>query len=152
MESGQRVRMDRQGGRGLNPRSPRREIDVMPSLSLRLILVVGALLALPVAARAHAILLDSRPTAAAKVAAGKVTLVLRYNSRVDAARSRIALVPPGGVERVLPILHGDTPDTLTAEAVLTAGPQVVRWQVLAVDGHITRGELRFTATAGAPGP
>ena len=30
-------------------------------------------------------------------------------------------------------------------ATLQPGAQVLRWQVLAVDGHITRGEIRFTA-------
>jgi hypothetical protein len=27
-----------------------------------------------------------------------------------------------------------------------AGPYVVRWQVLAIDGHITRGDVPFTVT------
>ena len=83
--------------------------------------------------------------------AGKATLSLRYNSRIDAARSRIALTAPGGGEQVLHIAHGDSPDTLTADVELVPGPYVLRWQVLAVDGHITRGELRFTASPGAPG-
>ncbi len=112
---------------------------------LRLVLAIGALLAVPTLARAHAILLDSRPAAGATVKPGKVTLALRYNSRIDAARSRIALVPQGKAESVLPIAHGDTPDTLTAQAELAPGSYLVRWQVLAIDGHITRGELRFTA-------
>jgi copper resistance protein C len=33
---------------------------------------------------------------------------------------------------------------LTASVALTAGDYVARWQVLAVDGHITRGDVPFT--------
>jgi hypothetical protein len=29
-------------------------------------------------------------------------------------------------------------------ATLTPGPYVLRWQVLAIDGHITRGDVTFT--------
>ena len=112
---------------------------------LRLVLVIGALFAMPTLARAHAILVDSRPAAGATVKPGKAALTLRFNSRIDAARSRIALVPQGKPETVLPIAHGDSPDTLTATAELAPGAYVIRWQVLAIDGHITRGELRFTA-------
>ena len=34
-------------------------------------------------------------------------------------------------------------DVLTAHAELAAGAYVLRWQVLAIDGHITRGEVPF---------
>jgi hypothetical protein len=37
-----------------------------------------------------------------------------------------------------------SPANLNAElSNLTPGQDVVRWQVLAVDGHITRGEITF---------
>ena len=35
-------------------------------------------------------------------------------------------------------------DVLAASATLTPGAYVMRWQVLAVDGHITRGDVPFT--------
>jgi len=38
------------------------------------------------------------------------------------------------------------PDLLTTTAALSPGGYVVRWQVLAVDGHITRGDVPFTVT------
>ncbi len=38
-------------------------------------------------------------------------------------------------------------DTLQTSAELTKpGAYVVRWQVLAIDGHITRGDVPFTVT------
>jgi methionine-rich copper-binding protein CopC len=118
----------------------------MPLPFLRLLLAAGALLLLPAAASAHAILLDSQPAAGATVKPGKVALVLRYNSRIDAARSAITLTGPDGKARPLRVAPGPTPATLAAEAELAAGAYLLRWQVLAIDGHITRGELRFTAT------
>jgi len=40
----------------------------------------------------------------------------------------------------------DPPDILAAHLDLTPGSYVLRWQVLAVDGHITRGDVPFTVT------
>ena len=36
---------------------------------------------------------------------------------------------------------------MTTAAELQPGEYTVRWQVLAVDGHITRGDVPFTVTA-----
>lgn len=104
--------------------------------------VMLAVLGLPLPALAHAILLEGMPAAGQSVAAGKIRVVLRFNSRIDAMRSRIALVE-GNDTRVLTIAAGATPDVLVAEVEVMPGPQVLRWQVLAIDGHITRGEIRF---------
>jgi methionine-rich copper-binding protein CopC len=117
----------------------------MPLNFLRPLLVAGALLALPAAASAHAILLDSQPAAGATVKPGKVALTLRYNSRIDATRSVVTLTGPDGAAHTLHIAAGTTPATLTTEVELAAGTYLLHWQVLAIDGHITRGELRFTA-------
>ncbi|MCX7380929.1 MAG: copper resistance protein CopC [Alphaproteobacteria bacterium] len=108
-----------------------------------------ALAAAPWPALAHAILVDSQPRQGSSIDAGEITLRLRFNSRIDAARSRLALALADGKELVLPIAHGERDDLLIAPATLAPGPQVLRWQVLAVDGHITRGELRFTVRQAA---
>jgi len=47
---------------------------------------------------------------------------------------------------VLTIEPEGPPDVLSAAVDVTPGDYVVRWQVLAVDGHITRGDVPFTAT------
>jgi methionine-rich copper-binding protein CopC len=48
---------------------------------------------------------------------------------------------------VLRIAPSGPPDLLEASAKLaTPGAYVVRWQVLAIDGHITRGDVPFTVT------
>ena len=71
---------------------------------------------------------------------------LSYNSRIDAARSRLLLIRPDKTETVLPVGPDSAANVLTATATLAAGAYTLRWQVLAVDGHITRGDLPFTVT------
>ncbi len=94
-------------------------------------------------ASAHAILIDSTPAPLGHVPAGRLALVLRYNSRVDAGRSKLVLQHAGDEIRVAQTA-GDTPDVLRAALEVTPGDYVVAWQVLATDGHITRGRVPFT--------
>ena len=95
---------------------------------------------------AHAILLDSAPIDGGRVPAGPVMLKFRYNSRVDRARSRLTLTGPSKTRIIAPMDAEGPPEFLTATVTLTPGAWVVRWQVLAVDGHITRGDVAFTVT------
>ena len=104
-----------------------------------------ALLFAPMSAFGHAILVDSRPAPRAHVSAGPVAVVLRYNSRIDAGRSKLTVTGPNGAETRLDVAAGPTPDLMTAHIdASTPGDWVLRWQVLAVDGHITRGVVPFT--------
>jgi copper resistance protein C len=99
-------------------------------------------------AQAHAILVDSRPAAGTTVIPGVIELRLRFNSRIDAARSRLTLTRPDHSQAVLPITipasAAATEDMLAARADLPPGAYSLRWQVLAIDGHITRGDVPFT--------
>ncbi len=107
--------------------------------------VLGTILLAPVAASAHAILMQSTPPDRGAVASGAQTLTLRYNSRIDHARSRLTL-DGTNAQLVLP-LNADSPvDSLAAKVELTPGTYVVHWQVLAIDGHLTRGDVHFTVT------
>ena len=73
-----------------------------------------------------------------------IPVALRFNSRIDAKRSRLILVAPGGEQLPLVISGPSTPDALTSEAKgMKSGSYILRWQVLASDGHITRGEVQF---------
>ena len=112
---------------------------------LRALAAVAALAA-PVPAEAHAILIRSDPAIGATVEAGKVAFTLRYNSRIDRTRSRLTLNRPDHTQSILPIGSDGFDDSLTTTADLSRGDYVLRWQVLAVDGHITRGDVPFTVT------
>ena len=111
--------------------------------------VLAGVLALALSPRqsqAHAILETSQPPAGGTVAAGTVALKLRFNSRVDRGRSRLTLTRPDQTKITLPIDPDGPPDILTTTVTLTPGVYSVRWQVLAIDGHITRGDVPFTVT------
>jgi methionine-rich copper-binding protein CopC len=95
-------------------------------------------------AGAHAVIVESSPAAGAEIPSGDADIMLRYNSRIDHLRSRLTLVSQDGVSRPLPILPDSAPDVIAAKASgLTPGQYRLRWQVLAVDGHLTRGDIPF---------
>lgn len=100
----------------------------------------------PSPADAHAILLGSQPPIGGSVPAGRVTFDLRYNSRIDRARSRLTLTRPDHTQSSLPIAADGAPEVVGTTAILVPGTYVLRWQVLAIDGHITRGDLPFRVT------
>ncbi len=95
-------------------------------------------------AKAHAILVESSPPAGGRIAPGEATLALRFNSRIDAGRSRVTLAHGTEAPLILETEANDTADMLRAQVSLTSGDYAVAWQVLAVDGHITRGRFTFT--------
>ena len=97
-------------------------------------------------ADAHAILEESQPADRGRVPAGAVPLRLRFNSRIDRARSRLRLTRPDQTKFDPAIEPDGPPDLVTTVLTLTPGAHTLRWQVLAVDGHITRGAISFTVT------
>jgi methionine-rich copper-binding protein CopC len=107
-----------------------------------LFLTLGVLLG-PHSAAAHAILIASQPQEGGHVPAGKVAIHLQYNSRIDRARSRLTLTRPDRSKATLPIASAGGPDEMDTAATLTPGAYALRWQVLAIDGHITRGDVNF---------
>jgi hypothetical protein len=102
---------------------------------------------MPSVAQAHAILEQSTPAAGASVRSGPLDLQLRYNSRIDRARSRLTLIRPDHSKDTVPIASDGPPDIINAHIQLPPGDYVIRWQVLAVDGHITRGDVPITVVA-----
>jgi methionine-rich copper-binding protein CopC len=54
------------------------------------------------------------------------------------------LVNSSGKVETLTLAPQDAPDTLDVQSVkVNAGGYTIRWQALASDGHITRGEIPF---------
>jgi methionine-rich copper-binding protein CopC len=103
------------------------------------------LLALPHAALGHAIIVSSSPATGETVAEGPLAIHLRFNSRIDHSRSRLTLLAPDGGQHALTAASDSPADGLDVEAkVLSAGQWRVHWQVLSVDGHITRGDIPFS--------
>ena len=111
---------------------------------LGVLAVCGLALALPLYAHAHAMLVQSTPQAHSTVQGPETSIELKYNARVDAARSTLVLVAPDG--KTVPLTASQSgPGTLAAKVQqLSHGGYVLRWQVLSSDGHVSRGEIPFT--------
>jgi copper resistance protein C len=96
-------------------------------------------------ADAHAIIMSSSPVPGAAVSGPDLPVKLRFNSRIDTKRSRLILVGPDGEQQTLTIGAESSGDVVVSEAKgLKSGSYLLRWQVLASDGHITRGEVPFS--------
>jgi len=111
----------------------------------RAALVILAAIVAVVRVDAHAVLKSSLPTAGSVVAGPDVPISLTFNVRVDGARSRVELLMPDASTVLLPLGKQPSPDTLVSKGTgLQNGSYTIRWQVLAPDGHISRGEIPFT--------
>jgi len=99
-------------------------------------------------ARAHALVLESHPAASEAVKGPDIEILLRFNGRIDKDRSRLDLMLPDGSTRQLTLETTEKPEQMSAKATaLAPGDYTLRWQVLALDGHITRGNIPFRVTA-----
>ena len=108
-------------------------------------IVAVTLLCFAWAAYAHAIALSTTPAQHEAVSGPDVAVKLRFNSRIDTKRSTLILMTPEGERRALAIKEAAARDSLVSEAKgLKSGSYILRWQVLASDGHITRGEVPFS--------
>ena len=96
---------------------------------------------------AHAILMESKPAIHSSVKGPEVAIWLRFNVRIDGSRSRLRLLAPDGSQQALPLAKQENPDILQSQASgMKPGAYTLQWQVLASDGHISRGEVAFTVT------
>lgn len=119
-----------------------------PASPAALLLSASLVLLMVSPASPHAIVLESSPVhdAVLERAPGQVTL--RFNSKIEKRFTRITLGT--GDRAPAPIaLPGEDdaspPDRIVIPlSPLAPGVYVLRYRVLAVDGHITEGALRFT--------
>ena len=129
--------------------TPTKAPRALPTRALLVALALAAPLAAPRPAAAHAVLVSSVPPSGGTIAPGPLAIALRYNSRIDPARSKVTLLGPDGTAERLAVDAAGAADQLSAAATLAPGAYTLRWQVLATDGHITRGDVPFSV---APAP
>jgi methionine-rich copper-binding protein CopC len=98
----------------------------------------------PAVARAHAILVDSQPAPQSHIRPGHLDVQLRFNSRLDAARSKVTVQAGDGPQQRIAISDDGGANRLGATLDVRPGRYTLRWQVLSVDGHVTRGTVPFT--------
>ena len=109
-----------------------------------IVVVCGMVLFAPRLAWAHAVLVTSQPEVNGTVSGPEVGVLLKYSSRVDLEHSALTLLDPDGKVEKIAIESESSPGLLSAKLTgLVKGSYVLRWQVLATDGHITRGKVPF---------
>jgi copper resistance protein C len=119
-----------------------RQTGVRPAMR---VVTVIALLLNGSLAEGHAILKETSPAAGSTVTGPDVPIKLKFNVRIDATRSKLQLMMPDNKMTDLRVEKQFSPDTLTTKAIgLKPGEYKIAWQVLAPDGHITRGLVPFT--------
>ena len=116
----------------------------MPRFVAVIVVASGVALFAPRVALAHAVLVSSQPAVNSSVSGPEIAVLLKYNSRVDMEHSTLTLLEPGGRVEKVAITSEPEPGLLSARLTgLVKGDYVLRWQVLATDGHITRGKVPF---------
>lgn len=128
----------------MNTRRRRPSVIRLALVAVALLVALGA----PARAGAHGLVLESSPRNDERVVA-PARLVIRFNSRLEKRLCSVSLVGP---ERTPIRLRADTaptgPDVLVYPLPpLTPGAYQARWKVLAADGHVTEGVLRFTVAS-----
>ena len=114
--------------------------------------VLGILSAIcgPSTSWAHAILIDSTVRQDARLTESPKNISLRLNSRIEHGLSRFTLERNGGQEVTSLRAEPRGPDRIVVHMpALAPGTSVLRYRVLAADGHITEGVLRFHLTPGS---
>jgi copper resistance protein C len=115
------------------------------SLLLRGLLLAATLCAGAGLARAHAIIVESTPKMNDVVSGPVLEIKLRFNVRIDGARSKLTLILPDGTARPVELPSQPSPDALSATVPqIVPGSYHLHWQVLAGDGHITQGDIPFS--------
>lgn len=98
----------------------------------------------PQRAAAHAVVVSARPAARSVLPAGEVAVDLEFNSRIDATRSRLAVIDGESRSTTLVIAQGAPANRIQSRTpALAPGKYLLEWYVLSTDGHITRGRLKF---------
>lgn len=121
---------------------PTRRGDVRRSAIAGAILVLAGLVVSP--AHPHAIVTKATLEEKPIVANAATPVTLHFNSRIEPGFTRVILVDETKQGRALEVTPGQKGDTVTVQLpALAPGMYALRYKVLAVDGHVTEGLLRF---------
>ena len=119
----------------------------MRGLTARFLLAFALAAHVP-AALAHAILVRSSLGDTPVPADAPASVTLSFNAAVEVTLSRVALVTGAHEERSLDIGTGAKKgEILVHVPALGAGGYGLKYRVMAADGHLTDGVLRFTVAA-----
>jgi methionine-rich copper-binding protein CopC len=113
-----------------------------------LLLCWALVLVSPRPASPHAIVLESSPVHDAVLERAPRQVTLRFNSKIEKRFTRVTLAAADQPPVAVALPESDDPAAPDRIVIplrpLAPGVYVLRYRVLAVDGHITEGALRFT--------
>jgi methionine-rich copper-binding protein CopC len=102
-------------------------------------------IALPNSALCHAIVIASDPAAGSILPSAPFDATIRFNNRIDLLRSSLVVLDAARQVTTLTVRPVSDPDVIAVSVPpLRPGSYRLRWQVLALDGHITRGDIPFS--------
>src|SRR3954467_13538131 len=106
-------------------------IDILPFCRFALAVALTATICVH-EVFAHAVLFEATPARNSIVSGHSLAVKLRFNVRVDASRSRLALLDPGGSLHSLQVKPQQPADVVAADVSnLGPGHYELKWQVLA---------------------
>lgn len=129
---------------------------VMTRRMFRLWLVAAALAAAVAVtqgrATAHGFVKESHPADGERLATPPQEIRVVFTEPIETGVSRVRLLDASGAEvpGTSQSAVGDVELRLQVSEPLAAGEYVIDWQVLAKDGHVTEGTIRFTVEASEP--
>ena len=93
----------------------------------------------------HGVLIESFPSHGAILQDPPSIISLRFNAALEASITRITLVDLKRQSQALHVTDGSTLEQVVVSVPpLVPGVYNVNYQVLATDGHVTKGSIRFT--------
>lgn len=93
----------------------------------------------------HGVLLESSPTHGSVLRTSPDQVVLHFNAILEPSITQVNLVDLQEVLTPLGVTNASTLNTVVAEIPpLRPGVYNVQYKILATDGHVTEGSIRFT--------
>lgn len=117
---------------------------MIPSATLRtFVLVVVA--AVPTSSWGHAVLVESIPPHKATLTTSPQTVLLRFNAALEHMITQVYLVDRQKTRTPLADIDESKPNEIVVHPPkLPPGVYTILYKVLARDGHVTEGSIRFT--------
>lgn len=129
---------------GRVPRARLAHAGGWPPAGGRLPVVLCLLLCSPGAVSAHAILVASAPPHEAVLDEPPLQATLRFNARLETAVTHVELSGTQGTATRLKAGASSGNQLVVELPRLSPGVYTLRYKVLARDGHVTEGSIRFT--------
>jgi methionine-rich copper-binding protein CopC len=120
-------------------------VTIQSSTRRRIIFFSGLLLLLTAVPQAHTALTKSEPAAGKTVTAAPKQIQLWFNEKIDVALSKIELTGPSGkVDLTAAHAMGDKSLMAGISGKVAEGSYTIAWQTAGDDGHVVKGNVKFT--------